>query len=446
MGRRFEMKIALYLQDYRKNSNKEFYDALSKVKGLRPDLLVFPETCFTPFEKSLNDFDTTDNDGANRGIVEKTAYKISDLAGCAVIVGGEDREGMIFSVYANAFAGKNETPSKIYLKHTMAEESPLSFDEYNLWQSGLFEAIRLSGKKIGMTICYDCNHAAFSRAYGKNNVDILINSTGGNVDYSKWYRYNKVRAVENNCFNFVTMGYSENPKLNSYTYGFTPKGKSMAGKPLFSLHADSEWNRIGNVFVYDTDIAGDGYESDINLSQSETLNQKGKGPLWEIDPRKVQTLLAGCQKVDEGLYVKKNVKNLDLVIAVVENKDIVKPEIVLAKLYNPKLAQCSLKKKYLIINHWNKLDEDYYKNILSDILRVRAMENYCAVLCTAGDFSKCYQTTDNRKSQPVAAEHGTYALDLGRMGGPDVIWKDKNGMRAAWRKGYECLIDSLRDE
>ena len=60
----------------------------------------------------------------------------------------------------------------------------------------LFDPILFKGYLIGMTICYDCNHALFSRMYGIYGIDLIINSTGGNVVYDKWFKYNKVRAIE----------------------------------------------------------------------------------------------------------------------------------------------------------------------------------------------------------------------------------------------------------
>ncbi len=41
-----------------------------------------------------------------------------------------------------------------------------------------------------------------------------------------------------------------------------------------------------------------------------------------------------------------------------------------------------------------------------------------------------------------------FGLDLNRMGGPEVIWKNKPGMKAAWRNNFEVLIEKaleLRD-
>lgn len=100
-------------------------------------------------------------------------------------------------------------------------------------------------------------------------------------------------------------------------------------------------------------------------------------------------------------------------------------------------------KKYLLINKWDNLDKSYYKTVISDVLRVRSMENYCAVVLLSNDFSKCYQTGKNRISQIVKKNH-VYKLALNRMGGSEVIWKNKKDvMRKSWRKGFEKLIEYI---
>lgn len=139
------------------------------------------------------------------------SLEISKKLGCAVILGWEgkydDPNDFTYSIYANEFAKGNETKNKIFFKNTSTPKSLLSCENYEDYLDCLVDPIILNDKKIGMTICYDCNHSAFSRGYKESNIDILINSSGGNVVYHKWYRYNKVRAIENKCFNFCTIGF-----------------------------------------------------------------------------------------------------------------------------------------------------------------------------------------------------------------------------------------------
>lgn len=125
-----------------------------------------------------------------------------------------------------------------------------------------------------MTICYDCNHALFSRMYGIKNIDMIINSTGGNVVYSKWYRYNKVRAIENECFNLCTMGYDANCSNDSYTFAISPNGKKI---PYVKRIGQSKDNNIAdNTYIYDIDFESKNSsetEEDFTINQKETENK-----------------------------------------------------------------------------------------------------------------------------------------------------------------------------
>ena len=122
--------------------------------------------------------------------------------------------------------------------------------------------------------------------------------------------------------------------------------------------------------------------------------------------------------------------------------DIMEPEKVLKLLYSPKIQDLP-NKKYLLINYWNEVDEIFYDTKLSLILKVRAMENYCAVVLNAQNKHICFQSGQNRTAQIVKEENEKFGIDLSRMGGPDTIWQNKDGMRASWRKNIEWLISSM---
>lgn len=437
------MKIGLYLEDHRKDSDEDFFEFLLSIKTENFDLFVFPESTYIPFEKRCikgNIFDSNIKE-----CVTKNSLEISEELGCPIILGWEGKfnnpDDFIYSVYANAFAKDGETKNKIFLKNTSTPKSPLFCENYEDSLDCLFDPIILNNKKIGVTICYDCNHSAFSRGYKKSNIDILINSSGGNVVYHKWYRYNKIRAIENKCFSFCTMGFEENKKANSYTFGFTPNGKPMKYKPLNFII--NEWDKIGNIFIYDTDEADTGYKKDINLKQKETKNNR---VMYKLDIKNLGKLIESMKKIEEKIYVEKFEK-FNIVFCFVDKNNIEKPEEVLKLLYNPKLKDIE-NKRYIIINKWDDLNKDYFENILSDILKVRAMENYCAVLLLTTNCNKCYQTTYNRNPQVLKPIDNIYGFDLIRMTGPELIWKNKKKygsymMKKSWRKGFEKLIEYI---
>ena len=113
-----------------------------------------------------------------------------------MIVSSCDRNDTIYSIFANANAKEDETETNFYIKHTMTGCSGLGFSNYDMFAADIFDPIVYKGFLIGMTICYDCNHALFSRMYGYYGIDLIVNSTGGDVVYDKWFKYNKARAIE----------------------------------------------------------------------------------------------------------------------------------------------------------------------------------------------------------------------------------------------------------
>ncbi len=424
------MKTGLYIQDYRNKGEKKFNKIIGEVKKAELDLFVFPECCYTPYPDDYYGIDILMDDGLR--CAKKRTMQISREAGCAVIVSAEDKYGMIYSIYANAFADRDDTEWNIYYKHTMTVDSAMGLENYSELIGDIFSYTILKGKRIGMTICYDCNHSAFSRAYGNDGVDILINCTGGNIVYKKWYQYNKVRAMENNCVNLCTMGFSPNDTPNSYTFGFTSEGSLIKPVPLFPCR--DEWDTIGNIFVYDTEAKAQ-TERDLWLDQVPTVNKYGD---FAVTPEKVRQFADNAECIEDGLYVLKDAQ-YNIVAIFTDGDEIVKPENILKKMYSDKLKTFA-NKRYVIINTWSALEQSYFETTLSDILKVRSMENFCAVVLDSPGNFVCYQCGKNRSSQIIAPTNGKYLLDLSRMSGPEAIWKDKPGMKGKWRSGFEELI------
>ena len=431
------LKVGLYLQTYELHGNLlAFKRAMALVKNSDIDILVFPEISYFPF---VNEY--TQADFLNANNVQQLYDKALDLSreiGCAVVISNEDKYGTIMCIYANAFAAEGETLYKDYIKHTMTEYSACDIGNYQEYAQEAFQPILYKGFRIGMTICYDCNYSIFSRKYAKNGADIILNCTGGNVVYGKWFKYNKVRAIENNCFTFVTMageGSGRNP--HNYVFGFTPSGKEMTPK-LLNGPDSGRRNFSGGIYVYDTAEYDGSSEADPSLHQSESVNKTAD---FYIPIDKIVEVAQQGRGLTDNLSVL-NYQGCNIVFCLVENEDILEPEKVLRLLYAQQLKGVP-NMRYIIINHWNRIDSDFYAEKLSVVLKVRAMENYCAVLLTSDNLTKCFQCGQNRTAQVVKAVDGQFGLDLQRTGGPETIWRDKAGMRARWRDNIEWLIQSL---
>ena len=321
----------------------------------------------------------------------------------------------------------------------MTNSSACEIPNYPKFAGEAFNPIIYKGHKIGLTICYDCNHAIFSRKYGLNGVDIIINSTGGNVVYDKWYKYNKVRAIENHCFTFVTMGGDGRTKSpNNYVYGFSPDGKEM--HPTLLNGKDKERHNVsGGLYVYNTADYDGSTEIDAGFDQTESENKHSD---LYVNMKEFDSFIRKGRKIANGVFIIKN-KDMNVVLCVVDEDKITKPEKVLRLLYTKELKFVS-NKRYIILNRWKNVDIDYFKTKLSPVLKVRAMENYCAVLLVSENITKCYQCGMNRTAQVVKQVDGKFGIDLSRTGGPETIWRNKEGMKASWRDNIEWLIESMK--
>ncbi len=430
-----DIRVGLYLQTYGFQNKRCFEIAMEQVKKSDIDILVLPECSYVPFEDEMERSDFLNEMQADH--LFNKALSLSEEIGKAVVFCGKDINGIIMSFYANAFAQGSDTVKKSYIKHTMTDYSACELKNYSEYIKNAFEPIIYKGWRIGHTICYDCNHAMFSRKYGLNGVDIILNSTGGDVIYDKWNKYNKARSIENHCFSFVTMGGFDGDNTHNYVFGFTPEGKEM---PLRLIDGSRPENRntSGAVYVYDTS------DYDGTTEEDQSVNQKEK-------PNKYQTLFIKENAVAEfsaqGKAVAHNIRvfthnDENIVLCMVDGADIMKPEKVLPLLYDYRLKGIK-NKRYIIINHWSELGEYFYMTKLSLILKVRSMENYCAVILDSPSVKKCFQCGKNRTAQVVRSENGEFGIDLSRTSGPEAIWKNKPGMKACWRNNIEYLIGTM---
>lgn len=130
---------------------------------------------------------------------------------------------------------------------------------------------------------------------------------------------------------------------------------------------------------------------------------------------------------------------MNIIFITIEGDDILRAEKVLSLLYSEELGQIR-NKRYIIINKYKNIDEEFYKNKLSVVLKVRVMENFCGLVLESDNINSCYQSGKNRTAQVLEVIDNKYRIDLTRTTGPEAIWKNKNGMRANWRRNFEWLI------
>lgn len=432
------IKVGMYLQTEELKNRRSFDTVLPILKTADADIIVFPEHCYVPFGEHIHQKDISS--AAVEQEVMGLCLGLSKELGKAVIVSTyskpeEDRD-IIYSIYANALASGDDTKTALYVKHTMCGKSALEQEDYAKRARRYFAPIRYKGFKIGLTICYDCNHALFSRIYGLSGIDLIINSTGGNVVYDKWFKYNKVRAIENNCATLVTMGGDGTVNNgHNYVFGFNRNGGQLPPKNLCG--SSEKHNVPGGLYVYTIDKEPGKAEPD-DSNPWETVNKA-----WQLSWPVMgsNSVLTEAEKVTNSIY-RKQIGGYHVFFLLVDGLDILKPELVQPLLYAKEIKKYP-DRKYVIVNRHEHVDEHFFKEKLSIILKVRAMENYCAVILESDNINKCYQCGKNRTAQVVRAEDDAFGIDLNRTTGPEAIWKNKVGMRSAWRKNYEWLVENV---
>ena len=448
------MKVGLFLQDKTINeetAEKEFYNALKLAKDGKVDLFVFPEHAWTPFDNELNDLPLLNYEGEENKAEEilKIVTDIAKTANCAVILCRADDNGAIYSYYVNPFAKDGETTDKYYIKHVATSVSAFDLQDYEDEIKFFFDPIIFKGFKIGQTICYDATFPLFSRMYGINNVDLIINSTGGHVDYKKWSYYQKARALENSCNVLCTMAYFEEAARNqSYVFGYDSNGKKLEYSTLGSWRYKN--NSIKNaLYVFEINERAiehefDLYGSEIDeyLDQEENINKKID---FCVSPNELLQKMKTIKRIKENLFLLPQ-KDLNIVICYIKENDILSPEVVSNLLYDESLSAI-INKRYIIFNDWQIVEHNYYERVLSNILKVRAAENFCAVIFNSENIKKCFQVGNNKNTQIVKMCGGKFGIDLARTTGPEAIWKNKSqiGMRGDWRQNYEAILKCINE-
>jgi predicted amidohydrolase/very-short-patch-repair endonuclease len=432
-GSKEKLKVCMYLQCEEFKNKKEFNKAAKIIRKSDIDILVLPEVCYVPNISKIYDTDIAMDEDIEK--IDSFCTALSEDLGCAVVVSACNKHGTLYSVFANAFATDDEVQCKFYVKHTATEYSAFDFDNYQaLVVGGMLSPFLFKGFKLGLTICYDSNHAIYSRMYELNGgVDLIINSTGGNVIYDKWFKFNKCRAIENHCYELVTMGGDGSKKKpNSYVYGFNPNGGQL--KPVNMNGPSDVLNYPGGLYVYEITREEGNAEADL----SNRFESHNKNWQFEIPVGDSQSIIEKADKITNQIYRLKS-GNENVVFCLIDGMDIMKPEKILPLLYAPELNKYE-NKRYIIINRHRYIDKKFFQEKLSTVIKVRAMENYCAIVLESDDINKCYQTGKNRTAQVVGATNGFFRIDLGRTKGAETIWKNSL-MKATWRKNYEWLID-----
>lgn len=431
------LKVGMVLEWY-KSSSDDSKKVIEIAKDSNIDLLVFPEKCtlseIFSSESCMSEYELSH--------VYTKCFEISKEVGKPIIFGLEDSAGRLYSIYVNADAKAGETQKHCYIKHVMTPRSAFDEEDYPQLSTNQFKPIILNGFNIGLTICYECEFPIFSRMYGLQGVDLIINCTGNGVIPHKWGLFNKVRAIENRCSVLVTMKYRiYNNGCKSRTFGYNSLGGELT--PININGPSDQWIYNG-IYVYDVGKPDNDTITDIDNIHAERAENKNYH--IDIPLNDIEQIISISETIDTDVFCYHiNNQKENLIICLVDGMDILRPEEFLPKLYLPKLKAIK-NKRYILVNRHKTLSEEQLYKTISPILKVRAMENFIVVILESDKFSKCYQTSFNKMSQSVLPTGNVFKIDISRATGPEATWKDKNqdNMLKKWRANYEWLIGNIQ--
>lgn len=118
--------------------------------------------------------------------------------------------------------------------------------------------------------------------------------------YDKWFKYNKVRAIENECYTLVTMGGDGSVENgHNYVFGFNKNGGQLS--PVNLCGDSSKHNVPGGLYVFQI-RTDEGMPEVDNSNQIETENKN-----WQLKypVGGSEELLQYAEKISDDIFCKK---------------------------------------------------------------------------------------------------------------------------------------------
>jgi len=192
-------------EDYKFIYQKLYEQILKIINKHNVDLVVFPEAFI----------EVKDNKEA-RDIVED----IADFLYKPVLCGMSYADGTERALYFNCTPSDGETSDSIFIKHSTAKRVAFDLGIQELEDLKVYNPILLNGQRIQTYICHDMFFPLITERLEEEEIDILINLTGGNVKMSKWCNVLKGRSIELDSFVLCTMANRKGEKQPSDRIAF----------------------------------------------------------------------------------------------------------------------------------------------------------------------------------------------------------------------------------
>lgn len=202
-------------------ANKVKLDEMLKEVDGDEDLLVFPEMTLTGFTMESKKFaEDIDGESVNYFMEMARLRKTNVFAGII-----EEFDGLIYNTLFHF-----DSFGLIKARYRKVHPFSMSTEDKHYAAGDEIVVTKIDKTRIGLTICYDLRFPELYRKYGKEGVEIIINTANwpvARVDH--WKTLLKARAIENQAFMVGVNRVGDDPALryNGCSGIYDPLGKEI---------------------------------------------------------------------------------------------------------------------------------------------------------------------------------------------------------------------------
>jgi len=393
-------------------------------KEKNADLIVFPEGYI-----SASNFDDAKSKVRDISIKMRVA-----------VLSGVEAQGYQLAVFCNLKSKNGETKEHIYIKHSSAKKLAYEWPKYKGKHDKMFDPIILRRRKIGVMICHDMFFPLIPHTLVNRGAEILIDLTGGNVNFKKWKNIIRGRSLEIRGLFLCTMGYNRNGGGRSSCIAYENGRKipfyySDNGKDKKSLNGPEPPGFCMVIIPPDEDeneeqpFSSKTY-SDITIS----LNRDKEADLEIIKINNEPTVLSCGKELhpDEDGWIKVKKRNGVIGLLTLPLKEILNPVAIL---------KCKPKTHidYYFVLYYGQMSASLTPSNLIALAKLRAIENRVGILIFSDGIQIALKTTKYKNIQRVKGKNRVFGFNKESLGGPESIFTQ--GVPIKFKDKYFGLLN-----
>jgi predicted amidohydrolase len=398
-------------------------------KNVAADLIVFPESYVEcKFDCAASE-----------------VRKLSEKIGFAVLSGVHTEEGYELAVFCNPRPRTEETTEHLYIKHSSATRLAYEWPKYRGRDDRMFDPILFHGRKIGVMLCHDMFFPLIGNTLAKHGAEILVDLTGGNVNFQKWNNIVQARSLEIQGAFLCTMGY--NPKGNgrssciAYENGRkVPFLIQSAGKTLESFEGPEPPGFAVVAIPCDHTIPEQKEQSFSNMIYTDitiSFNKDREADL-EIIKTNDEIRVSNHGKIlhpDADHWVKTKKGNKIIGLFILPLKDLSDGTSILKKKPQSPIDF------YFVLYCGEKLPLRTNSDLIT-FAKLRAIENRVGILILTDERREALKTTKYKNIQRFKEKNGVFGFNEECLGGPESVFSQSRNQGIA-KKFKEKYLELL---